>query len=671
MRKIILMIVIALSINYVRAQVTVALGSALEVDAGTRVYIPVIVTGLDAANGGIPILAAEFHIYYSSLNVEYDTTVNISAITPSSEWVFGSLGGTEYGTTWIDDNLQPISFPDGTVMFEIVFDYKGGVAILDLDSARCYLVDANTMNIPLAQVVDGMITPSAGSDQSVWNGEGDWNTSANWSNGVPGLNTIAVIASGNAQIISNANCKSLTVNNGAFVHVMPGFALTVSEGIENNGSFMVESDATGTGSVISNGTTSGTGIFTTEQYVDFSSKESHLVSSPLPSTSIAVFNGLSPAKFNESTAAWQNLVESDVLQNAGGVRVSSTGSPVTLIYNGPFNSAGITTGLTYSASTDTEYRGLNLIGNPFPSALYANLETWTKNGTGNSVYVWDGYRFKFWNGITGNLTDGLIPAMQGFFVRADQSGAGVEIPGNARVHSNFPFYKEGNLDLQNNLILRFEKKDDPDHFDEAYVHISEGSVINYSSESDVIKLSGDPDFPQVFSKSADNVSLAINTQPDFENSIPIALKAGNSGEYQLTVSGIETLNSEIPLYLEDTQDAASIWNFRITPSISFNLGEGEATGNRYILHFKTVGIDELPDDYFKVFASNGFIHIESESQKIMEQIELYSVTGFLLGSFENITTPSVIKSEKFSGGIAILRITTAEGIFIKKVLLLN
>lgn len=670
MKKILLMIVVALSMIYAKAQVTVALGSALEVESGTKVFIPVTVTGIDAANGGIPIIAAEFHVFFNNLNVEYDTTTNFSGITPPTEWNFGA-SGTEYGTTWIDDNLLPVSFPDGTVLFEIVFDYKGGIANLDLDSVRCYLVDGNTANIPVEMVIDGVITPSAGSEQSVWNGDGDWNTFENWSNGVPGLNTIAVIASGNLQIISNANCKSSLINDGAVVRVMPGFAFTVSEGIENNGSFVVESDVSGTGSVISNGNTTGTGSYTTKQYVDFSSKQSHLVSSPLPSTSIAVFTGLSPAEFNESTAVWQNLIESDVLQNAGGVRLSSSGSPVTLSYNGPFNSQNVTTNLSYTSSADIEFRGLNLTGNPFPSALTADLSLWNKTGTGNSVYVWDGYKYRYWNGKTGNLTDGLIPAMQGFFVRADQSGASVEIPGTARVHSNADFYKESNLDMQNQLIVRFEKKDDPDHFDEAYIHVFEGSVNNYSSESDVIKLMGDPDFPQVFSKSADNISLALNTQPDIENSIPITLMAGNSGEYKLTFSGIETVNSEIPLYLEDTQDATGIWNIRVTPSIPFNLSEDEITNNRYVLHFKTVGINVLPVDYFKVFANGNLINIESEHQIKIEQLELFSVTGLLFDSYNNLTTPSVIRSEKCSGGIAILRIRTTDGIFTKKVLLLN
>jgi hypothetical protein len=670
MKRILLFIIVALSMNFAKAQVTVALGSALEVDAGTKVHIPVIVTGLNAATGGVPIIAAEFHVFYNNLNVEYDTTANFSPITPSSEWSFGS-SGTEYGTTWIDNNLMPVSFPDGTVLFEIVFDYKGGIAILDLDSVRCYLVDENTTNIPVSMVIDGKITPSAGSEQSVWNGNGNWNSSENWTNGVPGLNTIAVIATGTPQILSNANSKSLSVNTGAVIRVMPGFALTVLEGIDNDGSFIVESDETGTGSVISNGIATGTGSYTTEQYVDFSNKGSHLVSSPLPSTPVTVFNGLIPEKFNESLAAWQIMNEVDVLQNAGSVRVSSTGASVTLVYDGPFNSQSVTASLSYTLSNNLEFSGLNLIGNPFPSALIADLSSWPKTGAGNSVYVWDGYRFRYWNGKTGNLTNGLIPAMQGFFVRADQSGASVEIPAFARVHSNAEFYKESNLDLQNQLIFRFEKKDDPDHFDEAYIHVSEGSVNNYSSGSDIIKLMGNPAYPQVFSKSADNVSLAVNTQPDTENSIPITLKAGNSGEYKLTISGIETVSSEIPLYLEDTQDATGIWNIRISSSLSFNLAEGEITNNRYVLHFKTVGINELPTDYFKVFAKNGLIHIESERQVVIEQLELFSVTGLLLGSFGNITTPSVIRSEKCSGGIAILRIRTAEGIFTKKVLLLN
>lgn len=670
MKQIVLMIFIALSVIYARAQVTVALGSAFEINAGTKVSIPITVTGIDVANGGIPILAAEFHIYFNNLNVEYDTTANISALTPSTEWIFGS-SETEYGATWIDDNFNTISFPDGTVLFEVVFDYKGGEAFLDLDSSRCFLVDANYSYIPVAQVTDGIISPAFGSDQSVWMGEGDWNTSGNWSNGVPGINTIAVIETGNPQIISNANCKSLTVNSGSIIQVLPGFALTVSEGITNNGSFTIESDTSGTGSVISNVTTEGNGTYITRQFIDFTGSASHLVSSPLPSTPASVFDGLSPEKFVESTGTWQNLAGGEVLQNAGGIKISASSAPLTLNYTGPFNSSDISTGLSYTASTDMEYRGLNLVGNPFPSAISANLETWDKTGTGNGVYVWDSYRYKFWNGKTGNLSDGLIPAMQGFLVRADQAGASIEIPGIARVHSNVPFYKSNTRDLQNLLVLRFQYKDDPEHFDEAFIQIADNSVSNYSSESDVVKLMGDPNFAQVFTKSADDISLALNTQPDFVNSIPLVFKAGSVGTYKLIVSGIETIDSEIPLFLENTEDATAIWDLRITPEVDLNLAEGESTGNRYVLHFKSVGINKLPENFFNVFVSDGNIQIVSDRLREIEQLDLFSVTGSKLTSYGSMTLPAEVKPAYSAGGIVILRIVTDNGVFTKKIFLLN
>ncbi|KAF0194402.1 MAG: hypothetical protein FD166_3527 [Bacteroidetes bacterium] len=670
MKKTLLTIIVLLTMVQLNAQVTVALGSVYEVVAGTKVYIPVTVTGLDAANSGTPITAAEFHIFFNNQNVEYDTTANISALTPPAEWIYGA-SATQYGSTWVDDNLNAISFPDGTVLFEVVFDYKGGETILDLDSSRCYLVDANFSYIPVAQVIDGIITPAAGSDQSVWTGEGDWNTSANWSNGVPGINTIAVIESGNTEINSGSNCKSLLVNAGASVHVMPGFSLSVSEGITSNGGFFIESDASGTGSVISNGAVTGTGTFSTEQYVDFSSSHSHLVCSPLPSATGVVFSGLNPEKYTESSAAFESLGESDVIPNASGVRVTSD-SPSTMVFSGAFNSAGVTlSNLPFSDLNEMEHKGLNLIGNPFTSALFADLPLWTKSGVGNGVYVWDGYKFKCWNGITGNLTDGLIPAMQGFFVRTDNANASLDIPAASRIHSNAPFYKSSKDNLLNHLVLRFEKKDDPDHFDEAFIHVKEGSVINYSSESDVIKLTGNPDFPQIWTLSSDNTSLAVNTQPDFETSIPVSFKVKGAGKYQLSVSGIESLGSETPLYLEDKQDASTIWNLRLSPVIEFNFGEGASTGNRYVLHFNVIGINELEKDYFKVYLSNGSIHIEAEQQKRIEQVELVSLTGQLLGMYENLTTPSVIRLEKCSGGIAILRIRTVEGIYIKKLLTAN
>jgi len=74
MKKILMMLFGLISVASASAQITIALGSSYEVVAGTKVNIPVTVTGLDANNGGSPITSAEIHILYQISNLTYDTT---------------------------------------------------------------------------------------------------------------------------------------------------------------------------------------------------------------------------------------------------------------------------------------------------------------------------------------------------------------------------------------------------------------------------------------------------------------------------------------------------------------------------------------------------------------------------------------------------------------------
>jgi len=668
MKKTILMFITLITIFNAYSQVIVKLGSITEAQSGTKVNIPLIVTGLDVATGGKALGAAEFHIKFQESNVVYDTTLNFAPVTTPTDWIFGSNTG-EYGTTWIAPGLTGISIPDGTVLFEVVFDYQGGATILDLDSARCIFLDTNLEQFTINRVIDATITPGIGSDLSVWNGNGEWNTAGNWSNGVPGSNSSATIETGTVQIISNANSKSLTVNAASTIKVIPGASLTVDEGFINNGSFIIESDTSGTGSVIVNGTLSGTGTYITKQYIEFTGSENHLVSSPLPTTNVSVFSGFSPQKFNETTSAWQNAIAGEIIPTGKGLKLTSN-TPDTLVFNGSFNSGNVTvTGLEYTAANDAELRGLNLIGNPFTSSIKADLASWDKSSVGNGVYVWNGFNYLCWNGILGSLPNGAIPAMQGFFIRAENSGSALNIPTNAKMHNTAPYFKEGE-DLLNTLLIRFEKESDPDHFDEAFIHIKAGATNGYDASNDVLNLSGNPLYPQVYTLSADVNKLAINTQPEF-TSIPVVFKTNGSGAYRISVSGINSFDSNLPIFLEDKLVPANNINIRDMQSFLFTFDDGTTANDRYFLHFSTIGINELPSECFKVWANNGYIHIESDQQKNIEGIELLSITGSVLYKSGEFETPSSIRLTDKADGIVILRIRTKDGVFTKKILNLN
>ena len=56
---------------------------------------------------------------------------------------------------------------------------------------------------------------------------------------------------------SPAVCNNITINNGATLSIAPGKALTAYGSTSNNGNFIIQSDASGTGSFIDDGTETG------------------------------------------------------------------------------------------------------------------------------------------------------------------------------------------------------------------------------------------------------------------------------------------------------------------------------------------------------------------------------------------------------------------------------
>lgn len=666
MKKLIFITAAFLFLMQLKAQVSVAVGSVTEAHSGTTLYIPLVVSGLDAATGGIPVTALEFHINYQISSVDYDTTLNFSPATNPLDWIFGA-SSLEYGTTWLQPSLLPISIPDGTVLFEVAFNYKGGQTILDLDSVRCIILDGDFNPVPVSQVTDGVITPASGSDQSIWNGIGNWNTAENWSAGVPGINTLALIETGSAEINSNASCKTLTINNTTSVIINSERTLTVDDGIINNGTFEIKSDSSGTGSVIASGVIGGSGTYISNLFMENGSGKPHLTGSPLESTSADIFSEMSPEKYNESLSQWQGFMTNDVLQKGYGLKLSPT-SATTLSFIGQFNNTDLTlSDLSFTASAFTEFKGLNLICNPFPSAISADILSWSKSGMSNSVYVWDGKKYLVWNGKIGSLINGVVPAMQGFFVRSVNSGSSLTIPAQSRIHSSIPFYKQAD-ELQNVLSIRFEKQENPDEYDETFIHVNSGSTVGYSSESDVVKLRAGNQLPEVCTQSSDGIKLAINTQPEF-TSIPLEFNVPVSGIYNISVNGLNTFSSEIPMFLEDQQNSDNIFDLRFSPSFPFSFETPGNTGNRFVLHFNTIGINELNLNSLKTYFNEDHLHIEMKNNTQLEQVEIFSLTGSLLISFSKLTTPAVIPLNINCGRIAILRIRTSEGVFARKILL--
>jgi len=664
MKKLLTAIVILITIS-TNAQITITVGSALLQEPGTDVHIPVSVKGLNAANGGIPVTGIELHVNYNNGILLYDTTLNFNSLVPASQWFYG-VTTTDYSANWIEPALQKLSIPDNTVLFDIVFHYSGSPTELIIDTTRTILLDSAFEIIPGVHYVNGIVTPSQGSGDSRWNGTGPWNTAASWSNGIPGDSTVAIIESGEVTLQSNGGCKNLTINPGTTVVIAPNFSLTVHHGFNNNGSFHLMSDQTGTGSLIVSGQAAGTGQNTLERYLDFTGGISHLVSTPVTGAKASVFGAAVSEKYLEPSAGWQALSGNDDLMLGIGYKVAGTSSAA-IGFTGSILTGDLTVqGLSYTSQGAASARGLNLAGNPYTSAIQWEKGNWGRTDLDYAAYVWAGYKFVTWNGVTGALKDGIIPAMQGFFVKSSANGASLTIPAGARLHHTQPYYKEAAA-TENLLDIKLESTAGNGFFDETFIHILPGSTAGFDGMYDAWKLFGADSYPQIYTTAGDQSILSINSTPDL-NPIPVECKVGETGSYKITFSGFESFNPSQPLFFEDKQ-TSNVINIRNVNEYVFAANATTEPG-RFLLHFAEVGLKDLAHGGIHAWYSNQHIHIAStEGWQEITEVVLFNSLGQTILSGGAQTTPVSLLTGSDLHGLYILKVKTREGTYIRKMII--
>ncbi|MFZ4520291.1 MAG: T9SS type A sorting domain-containing protein [Bacteroidales bacterium] len=664
MKKVLITFLVVFVCIAVQAQITVTVGSALLQNPGTDIHLPVSVSGLNGLAGGKGVTGLELHIGYVNTSLVYDTTLNFSTLTPVSQWFFGA-NGSEYSTNWIEPAGNKLNIQDNTVLFEVVFHYLGAATVLTFDTTRCLLLDSAFNIIPGVHYINGQVTPSLGAGESRWNGTGHWNTSANWSNGIPGDSTNAIIETGAVTVASSAVCKSITINQGTTIDLSAGFSLSANSNYTNNGSMNLQSDATGSGSLIVRGTVSGTGVNNFARYLDFTSGMPSLVSSPVIGATASVFGSNTVESYLENSATWTTQPSSANLTSGLGYRISGS-TPATFTFQGMFNTGNVTTGnLSYTTGNPAASKGVNLLGNPYPSAIQWEQGSWGRNNLDYAVYVWEGYKFVSWNGSVGALKDGIIPAMQGFFVKSNATGASLTIPADARLHSTMPYYKNAEA-LSNVISMHLENNTDTNHYDEAFVHILSGTTAGYDGASDAWKIPGNAAYPQIYTKSADQSNLSINSQPEY-TSVPVEFTVSAAGSYKISFDGISSFSPSQPLFFED-KVTHTVVNIRNTADFGF-ASDGSTETGRFVLHFQEVGVDEHSGAVFTAWSNGNTIYISAITGSLhADQVEVYNLAGQLISSTANLELPGALQQNNLSRGLYILRITTTDGTYTHKLM---
>jgi len=507
--------------------------------------------------------------------------------------------------------------------------------------------------------------------------DNNWSNNSTWASGqlVP-QNPWAIVQIKNAVTLDqDATVKDLDVNTTGSLTIDATYTLTV------DGDFKINSDNAGTGSFIDEGNLDAAREPIVERYL--TQNKWHFIGIPVENDSVGVFYipGGSDIylrthqESNNSWGPWITNVNTPLLQGRGyEVWVSNNvNQDETINFRGALNTGDFTTGSGgfYDLQYTPPNHGLNLISNPYPSALNADIQNWTKTNVDNKVWTWnpDAGNYVYWTGTSGTnnddwgtLTNGVIPSMQAFFVQATGANPELTIPQSSRVHSSQPFYKTSALPANS---IKLSAKGNG-YEDGIFIGFNKDATNSYDNNFDLRKLFGLDQAPQLYTIAGSD-SLSINVLAPLVNSQSVALQftCEQDGWFDLIFDDAGNFNNGIKFFLEDLVED-DIVPINVGDNYHF-YHQADNDESRFIMHFSVqTGIEKVSDLDYRIVTLMDKLKIFFP-ENIRADVALYSTDGRLISSANLKSGNDVDIPYGKSTGVHILRVLSDKGSSTRKV----
>lgn len=446
--------------------------------------------------------------------------------------------------------------------------------------------------------------------------------------------------------------------------------------IENKGSLIMNSD---TGVVTNNGTTQVKRTTTPFERYDYV-----YWSSPLNDTRTlsSIFSGwrtdysftfktqnfadVSPVDtFDDNGDAWLYAGPSATMTKAKGYAVmtptsaafSPSALPVTVTFTGAANNGVIPIKEYESANTASTTDDYNLIGNPYPSAIWANkfiidngaktsgtLYFWTHvadvsiSNPGPGVYNFITADYALYNlsggtasGTGSTIPTGYIGSGQGFFVEAQNDNVDLVFNNSMRKrntgYTNNDFFRTSNSDTQRDrLWLNLQNPDGL--FSQLLVGYFEQTTLGFDWAYDGRVNASNTQVS--FYSLAENEKYKIQARPSFSDTdvVPLGYFSIANGQFTISLGqkeGVFETNQNI--YIED-RDLHIIHDLKQSPyTFTTTYGRFE---DRFILRYtdSTLSNPDLGnlDNTVQVASNHGQITIKSSIENIKE-VTFFDILG--------------------------------------------
>ncbi len=511
---------------------------------------------------------------------------------------------------------------------------------------------------------------------------------------------ISILNGHTITVASDITTNETTVENGGVLTVSSGNTLTISSNTDglsisgevnidgsltlNSGSnLVINSDVSYTGSMIVTGTLTNSGTITINRYLTAYTDNSdgwRFLSSPVSSFAIAG-SGFAPTagdddlyEYDETktTENWLNYTGGDFGDAnfvVGKGYLCAYKSAATKQFTGDINTGSVTKNLSYTSGASSP--GWNLLGNPYTAAIDWDLlgKTSSVDGAVYVVRASDG-AYISWNGSTGALTDGIIPAMQGYFVKVTAASQSVTMEAADEVHATGTYYKTGAA--ENTLVVKVTGEKGESN---AYIQFREGATKNFDHAIDAYKLFGYSKAPQIYTNDGENI-YSINCLPlnvkDYV--LPLAVKTDFPGDYTLDFTGIDNLaDNDLKVKLTDLKLNTTV-NISEGDTYAYTTSEGD-DANRFELEFYSVtGINNpsaLHQNINIYVSNNGVVIRNLDNKKLNGQVSVLNLLGQVVYTQQLSSNSMQTLHTDLNTGVYIVRLSLDDNSVMSKKLIIR
>ncbi len=580
--------------------------------------------------------------------------IQVSGST-NAKWSFQS--GTAIASGSYDGNNVPVQFAPSSTGF-ITSQGYGVVSLSNLPKVPNLMVRITMENNNVNEIwaIDNIALFGRRELSTTWNG-------SNWSAGAPTSSTKAII-NGNYDTASlpNINACKCEIMTGRTVTVRQDDFLLIQSDFVNNGTIVIEN---GGSLVQKNDFAANAGNIVVKRHTtpvtryDFTYWSSPVVGETLYDLSP---NTLADKyfQFEPTTNIWQSIPSFTVMQPGKGYIVRA---PQTFNVNTPTPyTGGQFTGLTNNGFIDTAVlvgaSNWNLIGNPYPSAIDADLFLsntanasvlggtiyfWTHNTPmTNNVYTADDYAL--YNqaggigtaaangGINNTIPTGTIASGQGFFVTATGNGNATFNNGMRITGNNMAFFRQGNVvatpagTVDKNRVW-INMTNSAGAFKQLLVGYFDQATNGIDRDFDGEILEGGNVISFYSTQDEQKLSIQGRAMPFSINDIvPLGYRTSIAGEFKIGIEKRDGLLASQNIYLEDK--VLNIIHDLTAGSYTF-VTETGTFDNRFQLRYasQSLNVDEIAVSASKVMVTSDNGRIAVKADQDIRDILIYDIVG--------------------------------------------